>query len=561
MKKNILIYLFLLMSAFYSGQNFQWAKSVGGTETDNGIGVVTDNSGNLYTLGKFKNTVDFDPNAGLFNLTSFGDDDICISKLDPSGNLIWAKQIGGALTEWPTKLVLDNFGNIYSTGYFWGTCDFDPGNATYNLTSNGKFDAFVSKLDSSGNFVWARNFGDTISDYGNSIAVDASGNLYATGSYSGTPDFDPGTSTYNLTSIKEDTYILKLDQFGNFIWAKSIGSANGCQALDMATDVLGGIYLTGDFFSTLDFDPGPSIYNLTSAGTLDNFILKLDSLGNFVWAKKMGGPGLEQTFSIITDNFGNTYTSGIFSGVSDLDPGPSTFTLSSAGMYDIFLLKLDINGNFIWAKKVGGAENDWSTSLALDLTGNIYMTGLYQLTADFDPGPLSYTLTSNGSTDVFILKLDSNGNFAWVKSMGSSVNDRGENITCDVNGNLYCAGSFYNTVDFDPGQSTFNLVSNGYHDAFLLKLGQTVNGIIENNSIDLLNIFPNPNNGAFTILIEHDIKNGELMLVNSIGQTVYRKRIDSGINSIKINELSNGLYECIFISDNRSIKCCRILVE
>ena len=167
--------------------------------------------------------------------------------------------------------------------------------------------------------------------------------------------------------------------------------------------------------------------------------------------KTFGSTGFDDSFGIVTDATGNIFTSGEFSGVADFDPGPQTSTLSSSGGYDIFVSKLDINGDFIWAKNIGGIYDDVGSSITLDVSGNIYLAGSFEVTVDFDPSPAIYNLASNGNADIFISKLDSFGNFVWAKSAGGISYDAGASVTTDTFGTIYCTGSFAATVDFDPG--------------------------------------------------------------------------------------------------------------
>src|ERR1035437_9575750 len=148
----ILTFSLQLITLNSNAQNFLWAKSMGGTGNDIGYSIALDASGNVYTTGYFYGTVDFDPGAGTFNLTSAGNYALFISKLDASGNFVWAKQIGGTSSGALGQFIsLDASGNIYTTGCFFGTVDFDPGAGTSNLTSSSTNDIFVSKLDASGN--------------------------------------------------------------------------------------------------------------------------------------------------------------------------------------------------------------------------------------------------------------------------------------------------------------------------------------------------------------------------------------------------------------------------
>ncbi|MBK8192109.1 MAG: T9SS type A sorting domain-containing protein [Lewinellaceae bacterium] len=237
----------------------------------------------------------------------------------------------------------------------------------------------------------------------------------------------------------------------------------------MVLDASGNVYTAGYYSGTVDFNPGNGIFNLTSAGGINNdiFILKLDALGNFVWAKSMGGTTHDEAYSIALDASGNVYSTGYFGASADFDPGPSTFNLTSNGIKDIFISKLDAFGNFVWAKSMG-VEFDWPFALAIDASGNVYSTGLFDGTADFDPGPGTYNLTSIGETDIFISKINASGNFVWAKSIGGILDDKGNSITSDASGNVYITGIYRGTVDFNPGPGVYNLYSPG--NIFVCKL-------------------------------------------------------------------------------------------
>jgi Beta-propeller repeat len=406
----------IFVSKSDSNGGLVWAKSMGGLMDDFGLSTALDSSGNIYITGGFGDSVDFDPGASSLILTGLGFNDIFVSKLDNDGNFVWAKNMGGTGNEYGISIALDSSGNIYITGFFDGTVDFDPGLDTFNITSAGAEDIFVAKLDSDGNFVWAKTMGGLDSDYGGrGITIDSNDNVYTTGTFYGTVDFDPGLGTFNITSAgAEDIFISKLDENGNFVWAKSMGGTEGMDAGQSITvDASDNIYVTGAFWSIIDFDPGPDIFNMTSAGGEDIFISKLDSNGNFIWAKRMGGTDYDHGYGIAVDSSENVYTAGYFGSVSDFNPGTGTFNISADGSEDIFISKLDNNGNFVWAKGIGGTEWDGADDLALDSNGNIYTTGEFQLTSDFDTGAATANLTSAGDADIFISKLENSiGNVA-----------------------------------------------------------------------------------------------------------------------------------------------------
>ena len=481
MLKSLFTLFFLLtLNIIGNSQDFEWAKAIGGTEFDEGYSITVDGKRNVFATGFFQGTADFDPGGSTFNIASKGSKDIFISKLDKNGNFVWVKTIGGALEDIGYSIITDNFGNVYVSGSFEGTVDFDPGSGIYNLNSSGSKDIFILKLDKNGNFVWAKSIGGMWTDVATSITIN-DGNLFVTGYFAGTVDFDPGPGVYNLNT--GGTFILKLDSDGDFIWAKSfIGSV---KAHSISIDRNGNILTTGYLCGTADFDPGVNAYNLNDAtgGTWcgDIFISKLDSDGNFVWAKRIGGGTNDDGYSITTDDNGNVYTTGYFEGSVDFDPGVNVYNLnsivSSWFKNDLFILKLDSDGNFVWAKRIGGNNTDIGKSIEIDRYGNIYTTGIFMETVDFDPGTGIYNLFGSPSLtySIFVLKLDTYGDFVWALEIYNQLTgiSNAESIYLDRAGNIYLTGFFSDIVDFDPGTDTFNLSSKStYADIFILKLSQ-----------------------------------------------------------------------------------------
>lgn len=473
MKKIYLLILLMATCSQLQAQTLVWAKQFSGTGGEYGNCIVTDASGNVYTTGAFTGTVDFDPGAATFNLTSAGGLDIFVSKLDAAGNFVWAKQLGGTSDNSGISIAVDASGNVYTTGEFQGTADFDPGAGTFNLTSAGADDIFVSKLDAAGNFAWAVRFGSTGGEAGLAIALDASANVYTTGAFRLTVDFDPGAGTANLTSAGvDDVFISKLDATGNFIYAKRLGGTSNENSYSITVDASGNVYTSGFFIGTADFDPGVATVNLTSVGLRDIFVSKLDAGGNFVYAKQSGGTTSDNGNSVAVDASGNVYLAGDFSGTADFDPGAGAFNLTSAGQADIFVSKLDASGNFVWARGMGGTGIDIASMIKLDASGNIHINGGFEVTADFDPGAGTFNLTSAGNEDVFISKLDASGNFVYAVRLGGTLGEVATSIAVDVSGNIYSTGGFEGTADFDPGAGIFNITVAGDLDVYVHKMSQ-----------------------------------------------------------------------------------------
>ena len=509
MKKLYLIsFLSVLagLSNTANSQSLSWAKHMRGYGITRSMAV--DASGNVYTIGQYSFTVDFDPGIGTYNLTGSGTVSLFVSKLDASGNFLWAKSIGGSggVTGW--SMTIDGFSNIYITGTFNDTVDFDPGSGIYNLIGvSNSSDIFVCKLDESGNFKWAKQMDGQRPDFGRGIGVDVNGNVYTTGIFEGTCDFDPGVGTYNLLALgssgSQDTYVSKLDSAGNFVWAKQIGGTGGSDFVNfLALDSNANIFLTGFFEATADFDPGPGVYNLTSAGDFDIFVCKLDSSGNLIWAKRMGGAYWDLGNSLTIDHSGNIITTGRFLGMGDFDPGAGTYNLFALGGQNypnIFVSKLDPSGNFIWAKQFEGSTNGIGYAIAHDEIGNVFTSGYFTGTYDFDPGIGTNNLTSDGGADIFVSKLDSSGNFISAVKLGGPKDDECFAMVADADGYLYASGYFKDTADFDPGPGT-NYLTAGYQDIYVVKLADVLTKITENiSSISSVNIYPNPFSNSTTI--------------------------------------------------------------
>lgn len=523
MKKGIIIFSIVLISIHVKSQDlsFDWAKQMGGNLGASSYSLKLDESGNIYSTGEFFGNGDFDPGNEIYTLNSFGGTDIFVSKLDSLGEFLWAKKFGGPSHDRCQSIAVDNLSNVFTTGIFEGTVDFDPGTSIYNLTAVGNLNCFISKLDANGNFVWAKQFESTSWSGGMAITVDKLGNVYSTGMFRDTTDFNPGNNCFNLISTGyDDIFISKLDSSGNFVWAKQFEGLDPGNGNGIAVDEEGNIIIMGNFYGSTDFDPGISSFVLTSKGESDIFISKLDSAGNFIWANQLGGSSYDICNSISVDELGNVYTTGRFSGTSDFNPGVEVFNLTSTGEKDIYISKIKSNGDFIWAKRMGGNITSVGNSISVDCSGNVYTTGSFFGTVDFDPGIDIYNLTFAGNYDVFISKLDLYGNFKWAKQLGGPSIDEGNSVVVDAKGNVYTSGTFHETVDFNPCGGSFNLTSVGGNNIFIQKMRQQNVGINKLISNAEVKAYPNPLKNQ--MIIELGSTYPDLMVVvrNYSGQVI-----------------------------------------
>lgn len=475
MKKIYTIISATLFCFAANAQTFQWAFNLGvATLGSSGTVISRDASGNIYVTGTFQGTVDFDPGVGVANLTSAGSVDAFFAKYTSSGNYVWAFKIGGASADRGNGIATDAAGNVYIAGDFQGTVDFNPGVGIANLTPVGGTDIFLGKYDASGNYLWAFNVGSSGSgDQPFGLTIDATGNSYVTGWFTGTADFDPGVGTANLTVTVQSMFVAKYNTSGNYQWAFALSSGGGnSQGQTVILDGGGNVLVTGMTQGTVDADPGVGVANVTSNGSGDVFVGKYTSSGTYMWAFNIGSTTSDVGFSVSTDASNNVVVTGNISGTTDFDPGIGVANINLLGSGDAFVAKYNSSGNYLWAFTLGSSGN---TTFGNDLnatSGNIYVTGQFQSTTDFDPGVGVANLTSGGMNDVYLAKYDTSGNYIWAFNIGAGTNDVGQSICTDALENVFVTGYFTGTSDFDPSVGVANLTPIGTQDLFIGKYCQ-----------------------------------------------------------------------------------------
>jgi gliding motility-associated-like protein len=499
------VLLFMAQSASTQLPVLQWARAFQSHNTynpstyNNGRAVGVDQQGNVYTTGLFSYTIDMDPGSGVYDMAGGGPFNIgiYISKLDKNGNFVWAKQIPTYVEFNEIDLKVDKDGNVYVASELRNAADMDPGPGVLMMSPTGFKDAFVIKLDTDGNLIWAKHFGGP-GDTGASptiIEVDKNNNVFVCGAFNNTVDFDPGPGTFNLTSTAHiQSFIVKLNSNGDLIWAKQFGNSpvvySGSNIVDAKCDQLGNLYTVGDFAGSCDFDPGPNAYTLVAAGLRDGYIAKLTPNGDFIWTKKVTNTsGYYNNFinprAVEVDAMNNVITAGWFIGTFDFDPGPGINNVTPAGYYDSYILKLNQNGDFIWVKRIGGPDYDTGNDLALDNDNNIYLAGSYGPTVDYDPGPGDHTVTSSYYGPGAIIKLKPDGNFVYAAlfesiSYGSNLCRR---LVVDDAQNVYTGGYLTGTVDFEPRPDVYPLSASPDEAPFVLKLSRCKN--ITTSTLDI----------------------------------------------------------------------------
>jgi len=450
-----------------------WARTWGSDDAeleDNAQGVAIDEYGNTYVTGTFIGGADFDPGPGIDNHISLGISDVFLSKFDFMGNFKWARTWGSETKEGVFGIAADSSGNVYVAGYWSGTVDFDPGDGIDERISN-KNDAFLSKFDPNGNFLWVDTFTGPGNDLANKVAADGSGNIYITGSFEDTISFEPGGDAFTSNG-GEDAYLCKLGTEGDYKWACTWGGTeywDGGTGVD--SDSSGNVFVTGGFEGSVDFNPGPGSAVQTAKGSRDVFLSKFDSGGTFQWAKTWGYSYWDESTSVAADDGGNSYVVGFFEFTIDLLPGSGVDLRNAVGGEDVFMSKFNTSGDIQWGYTWGGTSNDDIWGVVIDGPGDILASGDFiGANVDLDPTAGTDKHTSKGYTDVFVEKFTPAGNFVWARTWGGTNWDYGYGIAADTSGYVFTTGSFEGTVDFDPGSGIDNHQANGWGDVFLTKL-------------------------------------------------------------------------------------------
>jgi hypothetical protein len=426
-----------------------WVYSIGGVGNDICNSQAVTSTGEVIISGSYLNTVDFDPSTATNTLVSGSStiQNTYIAKYSTSGAYVWAKDIGarrlGSVGSLPV-ITLDASNNILVAGIFNQTSDFDPSSTTVSISAIYSNTTFIAKYDGNGNYVWVKTL-NNISNKG--IILNNSNNnttIFGTFSSSTTSDFDPGTPVFNLDTTIGTNYFATYDSNGNFVYAKNM-KATITNVINNDTQ---GIYLTGNFSGTNDFDPSAGV--ATQFSVLSNgFIAKYDTTGAYGYVKPIGGnKPSNQTFNLIsTDGAGNIYRVGTLSATTDLDPSSNTFNVSSPSGTGIFISKYSPSGSFIWGNTMPGSLG---TALGIsvmntDTNGNTYVIGR----AD-----------ANGVLSSFMLKYDSNGNNLWTKQINGAIYAN-RRIVFDSQGNYYVAGTISGAtaIDFDPSPFGTNLLN------------------------------------------------------------------------------------------------------
>ncbi len=414
---------------------YQWAKGFGDAKAQVPKGVAAMPGGGAAITGSFQGTVDF----GGGGLVSAGaaNNDIYLAVFDYLGAHMWSKRFGDSgAAQNGTAVAVDSQGNVIITGDIAGTTDFGGG----GLTSAGVADFFIAKFDKDGNHLWSHIAGDSKAQNGLALAVGPNDEIAVSGSFVGGMDFN-GAAITNGTGASTDAFVAVYDKDGNIMWAKGFGDASAQSARGVSIAPNGDVVIVGDLAGTIDFGGG----GLTSAGGTDIFLARFASDGSYLNAKIYGKTMNQSGIAVTTDSVGNMIVLGDVAGKINFGGAD----LSSAGSTDVLVAKFAADFTPTFNKLYGDASAQNGKAIAVDALDAMLVTGDFAGTINFGGG----AMTTAGSTDLFVVKLDPLGGPVWQKQVGDSAAQLGAGIAASIT-NVYVSGSFQGTINVGGANMT-----------------------------------------------------------------------------------------------------------
>lgn len=475
----IIVTCFILSPKLEAQVDYDWGNAIGSKSNEYATAIAVDNNNDVIIAGDLSDTIYFNPATGNPYEYGVAAPDMFIAKYSSTGSCLWSIKVEAVknppMPMYVEDLAVDANNNVYVTGFFAGTADFDPSSNSDSVSAVGTFSAFVAKYSSTGAYQWAFSIGGPIVDFGRSIAIDNNGDVIIGGYVFFTADFDPSPSgTYNLSTYgnSPDMYLAKYSSSGALIWAGHAGSHSTMDEIsEISIDNANNIYVTGTFGDTANFDLQGGTYDVVSTGSQDAFVAKYNANGVLQWVKSYGGSGNDAGTGIEVDNAGNIFASGYIADTTTFSTTFGNEIINTKGSDDCVLIKYDNNGNAKWVTSFGGIDEDRPTNISLDSNSNIYLGGYFSADIDFlSPKISALTKTSAGMKDGFVASFDSAGAYAWGRIMGGASNDEIRDIAIKGN-SLYTTGYFNTTADLDISASSniANSVGGSNDDIFVVK--------------------------------------------------------------------------------------------
>lgn len=447
-----------------------WAHSAGGSGTDIGNDVTVDSTGVSTTTGGFSGTATFGTGSDQVVLSSQGESDIFVARYRADGTLLWVRSAGGSGTDSGAGVAIEGNGAATVTCDFSGTATFGTGSDQVILSSAGDRDMFVAHYRSDGTLAWARSAGGSGMDLGNEVAVDVDGSSTITGFITGTAIFGTGSDQVTLTSAgSNDIFVARYRPDGTLAWAQRAGGSTSDVGFGVSLDGAGVASVTGTFTGTATFGIGSDQRTLT-ATDYDVFVARYRPDGALIWVRGAGGSGGDFGYSVASDAADSSAVTGIFSATAIFGTGTDQVTLTSNGVWDIFLARYRPDGTLAWAQSAGGSADDFGRAVAVDSTDSATITGHFNGTATFGSGSSQISLTAAGGPgdeDVLLAQYRPDGSLAWAQRAGGTQKDYGLGVAIDAKGRSTVTGGFNGTATFGTGSKQTTLTSAGQLDVFL----------------------------------------------------------------------------------------------
>lgn len=590
MKKLFTLQLCLATTIFLFAQipTYQWAYSIGDVSQENLDAIVTDSENNVIIGGQMYSTTDMDPTEFDETLYQIGLQDAFIEKFPADGSIVtWGVSFGGLGYDGIYKMAVDDDDNIYAIGYYGYSAspiDLNPDMVDQDIvTHHGGYDMFIVKFNKDGEYVWGHGLGGLSDDWINNIVIDGD-NLYVTGQFIGTVDFDGSAYLMEINSTldKYDGFLAKYNLDGEIDWVFRIGGTDDDYANELAVDNEGNIIVTGTFQGNADF-----YGEILSAadGTLvgwpkegDAFVAKYDNESDLIWAKSIrgdyefNGGYSNSVFALALDDADNIYITGLIYGEGDFDMNDGEHEIETYADYDSYFAKYTADGDLVWANTTAPKVTGYNLDMLVDGNNDIYLTGYFGYSAgvpyeaDFDFNTDSiYALQSLGNNDIYIAKYDSSAELTWAYNLGGSGYDYATAIALDNEYNICVGGWFFNSDDFDANPDTnfiwlpYTIPTYG-DNCWIGKYKQDGITIPEDTTggPDWINdfeadasfsVYPNPATEKIIAAWNNDAAKDNTIYIydinGSIVKEIYRKQFfTAGMQQIEINieDLSSGMY-------------------
>ncbi len=452
---------------------------IGGSENDFGYGIAVDAYGNAYIAGSTSSPEGSFPYVVGPSDFYAGSEDAFIAKVNPSGTgLVYCGYIGGMGRDGADGVAVDAAGNAYVVGGSENTASWVqfPTTVGPDVTPNGEYDAFIAKVNAAGTSLdYCGYIGGEGTDIGNSIAVDVSGNAYVTGytesSESSFPQVAGPDPTYNGGA--HDAYVARVNQWGTGLtYCGYLGGAGNDYGYGIAVDTSGNAYVTGSTDSTsFPTAAGP---DLSQNGGYDAFVTKVNSAGTgLIYSGYIGGSGIDYGYGIAVDATGAAYVTGYTESAASTFPETVGPDLSQNGGADAFVAKVNPAGSALtYSGFIGGSGTEWGNGIALDYSGNAYVTGYTTSAQASFPVVLGPDITQNGGADAFVAKIKSAGTgLDYCGYIGGSGDEQGNGIALDTSRKPYIAGSTTSLPGTFPVRAGPAITHSGASDAFVAKIG------------------------------------------------------------------------------------------